>query len=81
MRAGEVVGEGRVEEGGGVRGSEASRRSTRGDQAAVCFHIDTQSSGFGSDEAYFGLCSSNWSRMPRGGTQNVFGWVALAYML
>ena len=51
MRAGEVVGEGRVEEGGGVRGSEASRRSTRGDQAAVCVHIDTQSSGFGSDEA------------------------------
>ena len=28
MRAGEVVGEGRVEEEGGVRGSEASRRST-----------------------------------------------------
>ena len=42
--AGKVVGEGRVEEGGGVRGSEASRRSTRGDQAAVCVHIDTQSS-------------------------------------
>jgi hypothetical protein len=45
------VGEGRGEEGGGVRGSEAPRRSTRGDQAVVCFHIDTQSSGFGSDEA------------------------------
>ena len=55
MRAGEVVGEGRVEEGGGVRGSEASRRSTRGDQAAVCVHIDTQSSGFCSDEAHFAL--------------------------
>ena len=41
MRAGEVVGEGRVEEGGGVRGSEAPRRSTRGDQAAVCVHIHT----------------------------------------
>ena len=38
-----------------MRGSEASRRSTRGDQAAVCVHIDTQSSGFGSDEAYFAL--------------------------
>jgi hypothetical protein len=50
LRAGEVVGEGRIEEGGGVRGSEAPRRSTRGDQAAVCVHIDTQSSGFGSDE-------------------------------
>ena len=47
LRAGEVVGEGRVEEGGGVRGSEASRRSTRGDQAAVCVHVDTQSGGFG----------------------------------
>ena len=50
-----MVGERRVEEGGGVRGSEASRRSTRGDQAAVCVHIDTQSSGFGSDEAHFAL--------------------------
>ena len=50
-----MVGEGRVEEGGGVRGSEASRRSTRGDQAAVCVHIDTQSSGFDSDEAHFAL--------------------------
>ena len=50
-----MVGEGRVEGGGGVRGSEASRRSTRGDQAAVCVHIDTQSSGFGSDEAHFAL--------------------------
>ena len=38
-----------------MRGSEASRRSTRGDQAAVCVHIDTQSSGFGSDEAHFSL--------------------------
>ena len=55
LRAGEMVREGRVEEGGGVRGSEASRRSTRGDQAAVCVHIDTQSSGFGSDEAHFAL--------------------------
>jgi hypothetical protein len=44
-----------VEEGGGVRGSEAPRRGTRGNQAAVCVHIDTQSSGFGSDEAYFAL--------------------------
>ena len=52
---GEVVGEGRGEERGGVRGSEAPRRSTRGDQAAVCVHIDTQSSGFGSDEAHFAL--------------------------
>ena len=50
-----MVGEGRVEEGGGVRGSEAPRRSTQGDQAAVCVHIDTQSSGFGSDEAHFAL--------------------------
>jgi hypothetical protein len=50
-----VVGEGRGEEGGGVRGSEAPRRSTRDDQAAVCAHIDTQSSGFGSDEAHFAL--------------------------
>ena len=50
-----MVGEGRVEEGGGVRGSEAPRCSTRGDQAAVCVHIDTQSSGFGSDEAHFAL--------------------------
>ena len=49
------MGEGRAEEGGGVRGSEASRRSTRGDQAAVCVHIDTQSSGFCSDEAHFAL--------------------------
>ena len=55
LRAGEVVGEGRAEEGGGVRGSEASRRSTRGDQAAVCVHIDTLSSGLGSDEAHFAL--------------------------
>ena len=55
LRAGEVVGEGRVEEGGDVRGSQAPRRSTRGYQAAVCFHIDTQSSGFGSDEAHFAL--------------------------
>ena len=52
MRAGEMVGERRVEEGGGVRGSEAARRSARGDQAAVCLHIDTQSGGFGSDEAH-----------------------------
>jgi hypothetical protein len=35
-----VVGEGRGEEGGGVRGSEAPKRSTRGDQAAVCVHIE-----------------------------------------
>jgi hypothetical protein len=41
-----------VEEGGGVRGSEAARRSARGDQAAVCLHIHTQSGGFGSDEAH-----------------------------
>ena len=38
-----------------MRGSEAPRRSTRGDQAAVCVHIDTQSSGFCGDEAYFAL--------------------------
>ena len=44
-----------MEEGGGVKGSEAPRRSTQGDQAAVCVHIDTQSSGFGSDEAHFAL--------------------------
>ena len=50
-----MVGEGRVEEGGGVKGSEAPRRSTRGDQAAVCVDIDTQSCGFGSDEAHFAL--------------------------
>ena len=55
MRAGEVVGEGRVEEGGGVRGSEAPRRSTRGYQATVCVHIDTQSSSFCGDEADFAL--------------------------
>ena len=30
-------------------------RSTRGDQAAVCVHTDTQSSGFGSDETHFAL--------------------------
>jgi hypothetical protein len=42
-----------------VRGSEAPRRSTRGDQAAVCVHIDTQSSGFGSDEARFALNKSS----------------------
>ena len=35
LRAGEVVGEGRGEEGGGVRGSETPRRSMRGDQAAL----------------------------------------------
>jgi hypothetical protein len=34
-----VVGEGRGEEGGGVRGSEAPRRSTRGDQATVSVFI------------------------------------------
>ena len=38
-----------------MRGSEAPRRSTRGDQAAVCVHIHTQSSGFGSNEAHFAL--------------------------
>ena len=63
LRAGEVVGEGRVEEGGGVRGSEAPRRSTRGDQAAVCVHIDTQSSGSGSDEAHFALQTNQKSSM------------------
>jgi hypothetical protein len=68
-----VLGEGRGEEEGGVtlRGNEAPRRSTRGDKAAVCVHIDTQSSGFGSDEAHFALqtgveCRAarkrNWSR-------------------
>ena len=66
LRAGEVVGEGRVEEGGGVRGSEASRRSTRGDQAAVCVHIDTQSSGFGSDEAHFILYGKSKYKVPAG---------------
>jgi hypothetical protein len=52
LRAGEVVGEGRVKEGGGVRGSQAPRRSTGGYQAAVCVYIDMQSSGFCGDEAY-----------------------------
>ena len=42
-RAGEGVGEERVEERGGVRGCEVSRRSVRGYQAAVCVHVDTQS--------------------------------------
>jgi hypothetical protein len=37
------------------REGEAPRCSTRGDQAAVCVHIDTQSSGFGRDEAHFAL--------------------------
>jgi CelD/BcsL family acetyltransferase involved in cellulose biosynthesis len=55
LRAAEVVGEGRVEEGGGVRGSKVPRRSTRAYQAAVRVHIDTQSSGFCSDEAHFAL--------------------------
>ena len=50
-----MVGEGRVEEGGGVRGSKVPRRSTRAYQAAVRVHIDTQSSGFCSDEAHFAL--------------------------
>ena len=54
-RAGEGVGEGRVEEGGGVRGCEVSRRSVRGYQAAVCVHVDTQSGCFGGDEADFAL--------------------------
>jgi hypothetical protein len=36
-------GEGRVEEGGGVRGCEVSRRSVRGYHTAVCVHVDTQS--------------------------------------
>ena len=31
------------------------RPSTRGYQAAVCVHVDTQSSGFCSDEAHFAL--------------------------
>ena len=51
-RAGDGVGEGRVsecddqrvEEGGGLRGCEVSRRSVRGYEAAVCVHVDTQSS-------------------------------------
>ena len=34
----------RVEEGGGLRGCEVSRRSVRGYEAAVCVHVDTQSS-------------------------------------
>ena len=54
-RAGEGVGEGGVEEGGGVRGFEVSRRSVRGYQAAVCVHVDTQSGCFGGDEADFAL--------------------------
>ena len=72
LRAGEVVGEGRGEEGGGVRGSEAPRRSTRGDQAAVCVHMDMQSSGSCSDEAYFALQTG-------GGSGTGPGQVALAY--
>ena len=51
--AGEGVGEGRVEEGGGVRGCEVSRSSTRGYQAAVCVHVDTQRVCFGGDQANF----------------------------
>ena len=42
-RAGKGVGEGRVEEGGGVRGCEVPMRSMRGYQAAVSVHVDTQS--------------------------------------
>ena len=52
---GEGVGDERVEEGGGVRGCEVSRRSVRGHQAAVCVHVDTQSGCFGGDEADFAL--------------------------
>jgi hypothetical protein len=44
-----------VEEGGGVRGCEVSRRSVRGHQAAVCVHVHTQSGCFGGDEADFAL--------------------------
>jgi hypothetical protein len=54
-RAGGGVGQGRVEEGGGVRGCEVSRRSVRGDQAAACVHVDTQSGCFGGDAADFAL--------------------------
>ena len=42
-----------MEEGGGVRGWEVSRRSVRGYQAAVCAHVDTQSGCFGGDETNF----------------------------
>jgi hypothetical protein len=38
-RAGGGVGEGRVEEGGGVRGCEVSRRSVRGYQAVSVFML------------------------------------------
>ena len=34
------VSEGRMEEGGGVRGCKVSRRGVRGYQAAVCVHVD-----------------------------------------
>jgi hypothetical protein len=43
-KAGEGVVEGRVEEGGGVRGcyySYVSTRSFRGYQSAVCLHVDS----------------------------------------
>ena len=50
-RPGKGVGEGRVEEGGGVKGCKVSRPSVRGYQAAVCVHVDTQSGCFGGDEA------------------------------
>ena len=54
-RAGGVVGEGGVEEEGGVRGCDTSGRSVRGYQAAVCVHVDTQSGCFGGDEVDFAL--------------------------
>jgi hypothetical protein len=50
-RAGEGVGEGRVEEGGGARGRWESRRSVRGYHAAVGVHVDTQSACFCGNEA------------------------------
>jgi hypothetical protein len=77
-----VVEKGRGEEGGGVRGSEAPRRSarsTRGDRATVCVHGDTQSSGFGSDEAHFALQTGVECRAARGGSGTGPGWIALAY--
>ena len=40
-RAGGVVGEGGVEEEGGVRGCDTSGRSVRGYQAAVRVHVNT----------------------------------------
>ena len=52
-------------EGGGVRGCEASMRSVRGYQAAICVHVDTESGCFGCDEADF-ACLQRYSPTVKG---------------